>query len=593
MVVPSRPLRWFSHLVIITVAVMVVQLFGQTVLKHEYYIAEARSQQYASMEVAAERGIIYAQDAERAQPVILAESIERFAVSATPRYVKQPEKIVPILVEKLGLTEEELVTKLTYEGGTDWPEGKGNYTPPLAHGLTKDEVEALAIVIDPVTPLVFDTAAGDIIYFSEGLFFVREYQRVYPENQLAAHVLGYVNYEGQGQYGFEEYHAQDLEGSSGNVAVERDSRGRLLNEVGSVKGRDGYSYVLTIDSNIQYEAEKVLAESVKQYQADSGSVVIMQAKTGGVLAMANVPTFNPNEFAKVSRDQVGVFRNPIVSSRYEFGSVYKPFTIAMAIDNGLVTPDERKDYPESVKIGEYTIHNALLKGYPNLSITEALENSVNTAMVDIGNKVGSERMHGYLEQLGFGTKTGIELSGETAGYLIPLEKMKDIQRATMSFGQGIDTTPIQMTAAFTALANDGFLLQPRIVAEVIHPDGQREAVEKKIVGQVFKPETAAQLRDMMTSVIVAGHGRQAGVRGYKVAGKTGTAQIPNPAGGYYEDRFLHSFVSIAPSDDPTFIIFISLYNVRGSRFAESSAAPAAGELMKYLLHYYQIPPTNR
>ena len=580
-------------IVMLTMVIMVGMLFSQSVLKHAYYIAEARSQQYASMEVAAQRGIIYAQDAEKAEPVILAESIQRFAVSATPRYVKHPDKVIPILAERFGITEDELALKLTYEGGTDWPDDKGNYTSPFAHGLTKEEVEALAAQIDPGTPVSFDAAAGDIIYFSEGIFFLMEYQRVYPENQLAAHVLGYVNYEGDGQYGFEEYHASDLEGTSGNVAVERDSRGRLLNEVGSVKGRDGYSYVLTIDSNIQYEAEKVLADAVSKYQADSGTVVIMQAKTGGVLAMASVPTFNPNEFAKVSKESVGVFRNPVVSSRYEFGSVYKPFTVSMALDNGLATPDERKDYPESVKIGEYTIHNALLKGYPNLSISEALENSVNTAMVDLSNRIGSERMHGYLEKLGFGEKTGIELSGETAGYLLPLEKMKDIQRATISFGQGIDTTPLQMTAAFTTIANDGVLVQPRIVDQIIHPDGTRESVEPKLLGQVFKPETAAQMRDMMTAVIVAGHGRQAGVRGYKVAGKTGTAQIPNPAGGYYEDRFLHSFVSIAPSDDPTFIIFISLYNVRTSRFAESSAAPAAGELMKYLLHYYQIPPTNR
>lgn len=573
--------------------VMIGQLYAQAVIKHPYYIAEARSQQYASMEVAAQRGIIYAQDAEQAEPVIVAESIERFAVSATPRYVKNPAKIIPILASSLQLSEEDLASKLTYNGGTDWPEGKGNYTSPLAHGLTKEQVEALAHQIDPNTAVVFDTAGGNIIYFSEGLLFIREYQRVYPEDQLAAHVLGYVNYDGKGQYGFEEYHASDLEGASGNVAVEKDSRGRLLNEVGSVQGRDGYSYVLTIDSNIQYEAEQVLADAVSKYQADSGTVVIMQAKTGGVLAMANYPTFDPNQFAKVPKDQVGVFRNPAVSSRFEFGSVFKPFTISMALDNGLTTPDERKDFPESVTIGSYTIHNALLKGYPNTSITEALENSINTAMVDLSGRIGSDRMHSYLEKLGFGQKTGIELSSEVAGYLLPLEKMKDIQRATISFGQGIDTTPLQLTDAFTAIANAGVLVQPRIVEEVIHPDGTHVSVPTKTLGQVFKPETAQQMRDMMTAVIVAGHGRQAGVRGYKVAGKTGTAQVPNPAGGYYEDRFLHSFVSIAPADDPTFILLVSLYNVRTSRFAESSAAPAAGELMKYLLHYYQIPPTNQ
>lgn len=593
MLVPNRPLKVFSYVVVAVGLIMVGRLLQRSVFQHTYYITLAKQQQNTQLEIQAQRGIIYAQDAEQAQPVILAESVNRYAVSVTPRYVKNPAKIIPILSTELKLSEEELTTKLTYNGTTAWPAGKGNYTPPLAHGLTKDEVEALAKKLDPNTPVRFDSSGGDIIYFTEGLFFVREFQRIYPENQLASQVLGYVNFEGQGQYGFEEYHSQDLQGTGGNVSVERDSRGRLLAEVGSVSGRDGNSYILTIDSNIQFAAEKALADAISKYKADSGTVVAMHARTGAVLAMANFPTYNSNDFAKMAKEQQGLFRNPAISSRFEFGSVQKPFTIAMAIDNGLTTPDEKGSYPASLRIGDYTINNALLKGYDNITMTQALENSVNTAMVPLANRMGTDMMYKYLTALGFGQKTGIELSGEATGYLLPQEKMKDIQRATISYGQGIDTTTIQMTAAFTALANNGALLQPHIIDTVIHPDGSKTLTQTKVVSQVFKPETAKTLRDMMVSVVLSGHGRQAAVLGYKVAGKTGTAQIAKPTGGYYDDRTRHSFISIAPADDPVFVLFVTLENPKSAPYAESTAAPLAGEVMKYLLHYYQIPPTNK
>lgn len=587
----TDPTQIFLTIIVLVGVLLLVRFFQQSVLRNTYYLAEALKQQSTSMEIAAQRGIIYAVDAEQEENVILAESVERYAVSATPRHVKHPDRLIPVLVEELGADRDWLESNLTFDGTTQWPENKGNYMSPIAHGLTKEQVESLAAKINSDVSVRFDEAQGDILYFSDGLFFIREYQRVYPENDLAAHVLGYVNFEGQGQYGFEEYNGRDLQGSAGNVAVERDSIGRLLSEVGKVSGRDGYSYVLTIDRNIQYVAERELADAIKKYAADSGSVVILHARTGAVLALANYPTYDPNKFGDVKN--VSVFRNAAVASRYEFGSVFKPFTMAAAIDQGLTTSDEVGTYPGSLTIGKYTISNVGKTEYKNITMTEALEFSVNTAMVAVANRLGSEKFHEYITKLGFGQETGIELAGETSGYLIPLDQMKDVSRATISFGQGIDTTAIQIASAYTAIANDGVMVQPHIIDTIIYPDGTKKEVQTKTVGQVFSAETAATVRDMMVSVVTSGHARLANVRGYKIAGKTGTAQISNPAGGYYEDRFRHSFVAIAPSDDPVFIVFTTLENPKNAEYSASSAAPMSGEIAKYLLNYYQIPPTNR
>lgn len=582
----------FTGFIVLMGVVMLARLFQKSVVMHSYYLATAQQQQLTTEEIQAQRGIIYAADTEKGEPVILAESVQRYAVSATPRYITNPDQIIPALAKHLELPADDLWQKLTFEGSADWPVGKGYYTPPFKHGLTQEQVEALAKDINDQITVNFDSAQGDVIYFTEGLFFIKEFQRVYPENSLAAQVLGYVNYEGKGQYGFEQYKSRDLQGSSGNVAVERDSRGRLLAQIGEVSGRQGYSYVLTIDRNIQYTAEQILDRYIKSTQSDSGNFIVLNGRTGAVLAMSARPTYDPNKFSEVDKSNLSVFINPVISNRYEFGSVMKPLIMAMAIDAGVASADEVGSYEGSIQVGPHTISNVNKKAYPNITMTQVLEYSVNTAMVPLATRIGTDRMYDYLQKLKFGQPTGIELAGEQTGFLMPRDKMKDIHRSTISFGQGIDTTTIQMAAAYTALANNGVMLQPYIIDTVISPDGTRNKINPKEVGQVFSAQTAETLRNMMVSVVVSGHARNAAVRGYKIGGKTGTAQMARPEGGYYEDRYRHSFIAIAPSDNPEFVVFFTLENPKSAPFAESTAAPATGELLKYLLHYYQIPPTN-
>lgn len=587
------PLKIYTFLVLVVGAIMVGRLYQRSVLEHDYYWKLAQRQQYSQKEVLAERGLIYVNDASAGTPALLAGNVERYALGVTPREVKDPKKAIEVLVKDLGLEADVLRKKLTYEGGVDWPSGKGYWTPPLYHGLTKDQARSLAANLGGREDLTFDFAQGDIMRLGRGFHLIKEYQRSYLENQLAANVVGYVNADGQGQYGIEGAWQAELTGAKGKVEVERDSRGRLLGDFSSLAARNGTSYVLTIDRNVQYHVEQILDQAIKDQEADSGVMVVLGAKTGAVLAMASRPTFNPNEYNKVPSDQMAAFRNLATSARYEFGSVYKTFTIAMAINEGLTTPDEVGNYPASVTIAGHRIGNVGNKAYPGATTTQALENSVNTAMIELSNRLGTERFHDYLTRLGLGEKTGIELSGEVASPLIAKKDMHDVQRATISFGQGIANTALQVAAAHTAITNDGVLLRPHVIDSIIYPDGTTEQRQPIVAGEVFTPDTARQMREMLASVVVHGHSKRAAIPGYQIGGKTGTAQIARPEGGYYGDRYRHSFALIAPADDSQFIIFMSLDYPKHAEFAESSVSEPSAAVAKYLLSYYQIPPTNR
>ena len=589
----EAPLKIYVLLVVLVGALMIGRLFQKSVLQHDRYWQLAQRQQYSQKEIKAERGLIYASDISTGQPALLAANVERYALGVTPRDLKDPEKLITALNQKLGLEVEPLRKKLLYEGGTNWPNGKGYWTSPLYHGLDKEQAIDLAKTINSQAEINFDFAQGDILIFGKGMHFIREFQRSYLENQLASNVLGYVNAEGSGQYGLESAWQEELLGQTGKVEVERDSRGRLLGDYSSLAAKNGASLVLTIDRNVQYQTEQAMDKLIKDQEADSGAVVVLGAKTGAVLAMASRPTFNPNEYNKLPADQQAAFKNLNVNARYEFGSVFKTLTIAMAINEGLTTPDEIKDYPGSVEIAGYRIKNVGEKAYPKITTTQALENSVNTAMIDLANRLGTDRFYSYLQKLGFGQKTGIELSGETVGYLIERKDMRDVQRATISFGQGIDTTAIQMATAYTTITNDGVMLYPHIIDSIIYPDGSRETRGPKTGPTVFTAETARQMQEMLASVVVFGHSKRAAVAGYRVGGKTGTAQMAKPEGGYYDDRYRHTFAMIAPAENPQFIIYMTLEYPKHAEYAESTVAPASAEIAKYLLSYYQVSPAKQ
>lgn len=574
--------------------VLVVRVFVIAVINHGGYLAEAKQQQQVERDILPRRGSVYIQDGATGQPVVVAESVERYSLSATPKNVTHKAEYAHLLSQLSGQDESKVKAALD----------KDNlYMDPLKTGLTKEDVESMAHQIfllekqfthySSEVQVNFDVTQGNILQYLGGVFFIREYERTYPEGPLLGQVLGFVNDKGTGQYGFEGQYDSELKGYAGKVSLETDSKGTTLQQIDQIAGQDGTNYELTIDRNIQQTVEQALADEVTKDQAKGGSVIVMDPKTGAIDAMASYPTYDPENFR--ANTDPSLFDNPTISSVWEPGSIFKPLIMAAAIDQGVVTADTANDFAENVQVDGYTINTALLRAYGHETMTDVLVNSDNVAMVWLGNKMGNEMMADYIRRYGFGTVTGIDLKNEIGGQIVDPAKWSNILRATTSFGQGIAVTPIQILSAYTAIANNGVEAAPRLVKGVVNADGTETDVPVPDGKQVLKPETAATLRDMLTAVVVHNH-KRAGVEGYSVGGKTGTAQVPDPVnGGYLPNTYNHSFVGMAPANDPKFVMLVKIDqpNIQESgEFAESTAVPLFGQLARFLLHYYQVPPSH-
>jgi cell division protein FtsI/penicillin-binding protein 2 len=306
--------------------------------------------------------------------------------------------------------------------------------------------------------------------------------------------------------------------------------------------------------------------------------------------MASRPNFDPNRFS--AYDAAG-YLNPIISGTYEPGSTFKPIVMASALDAGAVTPTTTFNGTASVKVGDREIFNSEKKPYGVETMTQVIERSDNVGMVFVQRQMGGQKMYDYIQKFGFGTPTGIELSGEVSPGMTPIEQLYDVNFATMSFGQGIAVTPLQLMTAIGSFANQGKLMAPHVVEQIQHQDGKVETVQPKTIRQVVSPQAASQISGMMVRVVEAGAGKPATVPGYRIAGKTGTAQIPNGSGGYEEGTTIGNFVGFAPVEDPRFVMLVKVDRPKGVTFAEESAAPTFGELAKYLLAYYNVPPSKK
>ncbi len=587
----------------ILAVILVGRTFQITVLQHSNFVALAKKQQDTLRAIQPKRGTIYVQDAAAGTTIAAAESLEIFSLSVTPRDVLNKPEFAHLLASLTNTDEASILATLQKKNA------QGNivaYADPLATNLSKDQVQNIITQVNalrkqlskssPVVPS-FDPTQGNTIYFTNGIFFTRSYKRVYPEGNFLGQTLGFVNDKDQGQYGIEGQYDTELKGYAGQVQLERDSQGSVLAQQEVVQEKDGSNYQLSIDRNIQYDAEQELAAEVQKDEAVGGSVIIMDPKTGEIRALANYPSYDPNDFRNVGKQSINLFTNPAVSSNWEPGSIFKPVVMAAAIDQGLVTPDTSNTFDESVTVNGYKIETALRRSYGTETMTKVLVNSDNVAMVWVGNKLGNQTLSDYLKMYGFGSQTGIDLTGEASGRVVPLSQWGDVQRATTTFGQGISVTPIQILTAYSAIANDGKEVMPHMVHAVQQDDSSPwQLVQPTHSQQIIKPETAAQVRDMLVQVVATNHTR-AGVPGYKVGGKTGTAQVPDSVnGGYLPDAYNHSFIGMGPTDDPKFIMLVKIDQpnlAKVGMYAESTAVPLFGRIAQYLLHYYQIPPTNQ
>lgn len=546
-------------LIVIMVAILMFRLFQKQILEHASYVALAENQYILKKELPAQRGKIYASDM-----FPLATNTQYYQALAVPQNIKNPDQAAEELAPIIDIPKNEIFEQIN----------NNKKYKLLKHGLNEEEGDKIAALK------------------IQGIMILPEAGRVYPEKSLAAQVLGFVNYENDGQYGMEGYFNEQLKGYGGEIFAEKDIRGRLFNIGQKIDPKNGSDYILTIDHNIQYQAEVILKKAVEKYQADSGLIIVMNPKTGAIYAMAGEPTYDPNKYNEVSQDQQSVYTISSIASAWEPGSVFKPLIMAAAINEGKVTPETEGVFSNSVTVDSYEIHTATDQAFGKETMTQVLENSDNVAMVWVSEQLGKEKEFQYLKDYGFGRKTGIELDTETEGKVLALKEWSNTQRATIAFGQGISVTPLQLSTAVSSIANGGKIMKPYIVSEVEDANGHKDIRGSQEIKQVLSAETAKKVAEMMVSVVVNGHGKKAAVPGYRVAGKTGTAQVPKPGGGYYTDRHIGSFIGFAPADDPKFVMLVRLDQPKNVDWAESSAAPTFGEMAAWLLDYFRVPPAE-
>ena len=421
-----------------------------------------------------------------------------------------------------------------------------------------------------------------------GLGFETEAKRLYPNDTVGAHVLGFVNDDGIGQYGIEGRYDTLLRGVPGRLVVERDPRDREL-AVGLRTARppvSGTDLTLTIDLVVQTAAERELKAAMDKEHAIGGSVVILDPRDGAILALASYPSYDP---AAVAKADPQALMDRAISSSFEPGSTMKAFTIAAAIDQGAVTPSTTYVDKGCAVIGGRTLCNAGGKSYGTSTVTQILEHSANAGAVFVAQQLGAAPLRTYLEAFGFGTASGVDLAAEATGELRPLAEWYPVDLGTIAFGQGIAVTPLQLAAAYAAIANGGTIYRPYVVAARHDADGEHRTVPVAI-RRPITPETAAALRTMLVSTVDNGIANLASIPHYSVAGKTGTAQIPSDDGRYIDDAYISSFAGFAPANDPRFVAVIVLERPQSKLLGTITAMTAFRNIAADALRNARLQP---
>ena len=572
----KRRLNVLTGLFALCLVGIMVRLFQVQVVLGQEYEAKATSQQSRKFEIPASRGQIYLDENGELYPVALNQKLNMLYVD--PKFIAKPAQAARELAAVTGLDAPTLEKQLTFK--------KSRYIE-LKQRVSSDEAAKIRSLKIP------------------GVVLRPTDYRYYPESNLLSHLLGYVNTDGDGQYGIEQYLNTDLTGRNGQLKAATDSLGVPIvsNENTITEPSNGKSIVLTIDRSIQAVAATALAKAVDENRAESGSIVVMDPYTGAIKALVNYPDYDPNNYGSVKSGDYRVFRNSAVTDLFEPGSGFKVITMASALDSGKLTGDTTyNDTGEAVVSGK-SIRNAENGKFGVQTMYDVIQKSLNTGMVFVlkqlgtdPNKVtkgGKELLASYIKKFGFGVPTGIEQAGEAAVPIKP-PSTYDVDYANMTFGQGIAVTTIQMVQAVSVIANGGKLYQPYLVDGTLNKDGTIKRNEPKLINsQVISPQAAATVATMMGRVVEKGSGWATKIPGYSVAGKTGTAQVPKPDGtGYEERKNIGSFVGFAPIEDPKFVMMVRIDYPKVEGFAEKTAVPAFATVAKALLKYYQVPPKS-
>ncbi len=557
----SRRLTLLVFFMILGVTVVAGRLVYYQVFMHDELQAWANEQRTREVPIPVERG-----DISDVNGHLLALSTVQWNVSVSPLLVSGADELAGELSAILGTPKAGLLARLRSD--VPW--------------------FSLASSVD------FEAGESIRALKQDGVICEVMPNRFYPEGSLLAHVVGIVNSTATGFYGIEGYYDQILRGIEGHKIVEK---GPVNNElplppIEEVLGRPGSSLVLTVDRNIQFIAQQELRTALEEYDAESGTVLILDPQTGAILANVSYPSFDPNDFANVDPD---LLADPAVSKMWEPGSIFKIITWAAALDNGTTSPGTTFYDEGMLEVGGRVMRNWNRQGNGLVTMTDGLVKSLNTVAAFISTSMGKESFYNYLRRFGFGTLTEVDLQSEGPG-MIKLPGDSDwfpSELGTNSFGQGIAVTPMQMIVAVSAVANQGKMMKPYAVHEIITPDvesGEQRVVQVQpmVVRRAISPETAQTLTNMLVEVVDRGATR-AQVAGYRIAGKTGTAQVPT-AYGYHDTDTIASFVGFAPAEDPQFIVLVKLDKPRASPWGSQTAAPTFSAIAERLLAYMQIPP---
>jgi len=614
------PFIFVNFLVIVLFGIIAVRLGYLQIFQAEKYSLLAENQRTQTADLLPRRGTVYLSE-KGGSTFQVATTRKTASVYADPRLIKDVnytvEKLTDIifnfqkreeqrkqnLFKESGQYTDDEIRVMNEEKAKIPPEEIKKQEDQKRHDIFEDLSKRLSNNKDPYEPLVRYNQKLDEQAISEiksadlsGIKMQDTYERYYPEDTLAAHVLGFVRNDGikaNGEYGVEGKLNEILQGRAGFFESEMDVAGRWI----SVGGRDlkpaqdGANVVLTIDRVVQTIAEQVAKDGQEKYHSERASIIVMDPNTGDITALANYPTFNPNYFGDIRN--VSVLKNGAIFDLFEPGSIFKPIIMAIAMDLGLVTPDTTMEDNGPLKIGKYTINTFNGKHLGRITMTQILEQSNNVGMAWVADRVGADRLYEGLRRFGVGDRTGIPLDSESSKALPEPGQWKKTNLATIGFGQGIVLTPLQVLAADTAVVNGGKLLEPHIIKEIQYSDGTKETTNPRIIRQVISKETSTKVTAMLTSVVENGVAGLAKVKGYYVGGKTGTAQVADPKTGRYSaDRKIISFFGFAPSENPKFVVLIVLDNPEGLSFASGTAAPMFHDLAQKLLDYYTIPPNR-
>ena len=433
---------------------------------------------------------------------------------------------------------------------------------------------------------------------ANGLELIQQYSRLYPQQDLAADVVGYVDVDHRGQAGVEYSKEDVLERAVRTLRLSRAGNGALMPDhvPEGFLHFDDLRLQLTLDSRLQRAARFALKQKIEQFGADRGSVIVMDVRDGSLLAMATEPTYNPNQYSKFD---VGRFKNWALSDLYEPGSTFKPLNVAIALEAGAIQPDSMFNDTGQIQFGQWQIANFDFEskgGHGLISVSKILEYSSNIGMVRIIQQMKSKVYYSWLERLGLGQKVAVDLPFETAGQLKSERRFTagPVNAATASFGQGFSLTPIQLTQMHAALANGGKLVTPHVVQGLFDSKGQIHWQPRHPAPRsIFSPKTTQAVIEMMENVVRQGTGKNAQIPGYRIAGKTGTAQKASPTGGYYSNAKITSFVGIFPVESPRYVVLAVVDGPKGKEaFGSTVTAPIVKSVVEALISIERIPPSQ-